>query len=724
MSSTSPERGIRFGAFEVDLQSGELRKHGVRIKLQVQPFKILVALLEKPGEVVSRDELRQRVWGNDTFVDFDHGLSAAVNRLRDALSDSAENPRYIETLARRGYRFVAPVEGRPNRAPLPSNSRRSHRALVWVAAVLLAATGAGIWMARDRGALPPARAVQLTSFSGTEAQPTFSPDGLQVAFAWDGERQENVDIYVKMVGQAREVRLTSDPAVDAYPAWSPDGRWIAFASSRGQEGIYLVSPLGGPERKVADLPATSRPSWSPDGKFLVVAGASGRSKSDGRDGALFLVPVGSVGDPRPILVPLPGTWYSHPAVANDGSLAFVSCTGSFSAPACQIQVVALDAESEPKGEPRRIAGQLASVFGLAWSPNRDALVFSANAGAGWRSHLWRVPAKKSAKPERLEVAGDGATFPAVDLRNNRLAFSRSVANADIWRLESGVKPSPFLTTTRRDSSPQFSPDGRRIAFESGRSGDEAAIWAANSDGTGWVQISRDVSPRCGTPRWSPDGKWIAFDAQGKDGLWDVWIIDASGGPARQLTRGPENSAVPSWSHDGRRVYFVSRRAGKSEIWRQPVDGGPAEPVTRNGGSVAFESADGKALYYTKDITGSGGLYSLQFAGGEERQVFADQVAMRGLVVVPAGVYYMTPMKQGPGRHEASGLAEESRYVFPSGYMHRYEIRFHEFSSGRSWTVAEIPEPVEQGLSVSPDRKTFLFSVISPGADLVAVENFR
>ena len=104
---------LRFAAFEVDSESGELRKHGLRIKLQDQPFKILEALLAKPGEVVTREELRERIWGNEVFVDFDHGLSAAVNRLRSALGDTAENPRYVETVARRGYRFIGTVEGPP-----------------------------------------------------------------------------------------------------------------------------------------------------------------------------------------------------------------------------------------------------------------------------------------------------------------------------------------------------------------------------------------------------------------------------------------------------------------------------------------------------------------------------------------------------------------------------------------------------------------------------------
>src|SRR5580693_4087851 len=111
---------FRFGLFEADAESGELRKSGIRIRLQAQPFRVLVCLLERPGEVVTREEIQQRLWGHDTIVDFDHSLGTAINKLREALGDSAENPRFIETLARRGYRFLAPVtvvNGHPILAP-------------------------------------------------------------------------------------------------------------------------------------------------------------------------------------------------------------------------------------------------------------------------------------------------------------------------------------------------------------------------------------------------------------------------------------------------------------------------------------------------------------------------------------------------------------------------------------------------------------------------------
>jgi DNA-binding winged helix-turn-helix (wHTH) protein len=179
----SSPRTIRFGVFELDLKAGELRKQGVKIKLQEQPFQILVMLLEHPGEIVTREEIQQKLWPADTFVDFEHGINAAVKRLREALDDSADNPRFVETLARRGYRFVYPVDVEahpPWRTPL--------RIRRWATVLLVTAIAVtlGIWIFQSRKERSEASliAVPLTSYPGYEGYPSFSPDGTQVAFQW------------------------------------------------------------------------------------------------------------------------------------------------------------------------------------------------------------------------------------------------------------------------------------------------------------------------------------------------------------------------------------------------------------------------------------------------------------------------------------------------------------------------------------------------------------
>ena len=708
---------IRFAAFEADPQSGELRKHGIRIKLQDQPFKILVALLEKPGEIVSREELRERVWGNNTFVDFNHGLSAAVNRLRDALSDSADSPRYVETIARRGYRFIGQVE-EASKPVLPEPKTPmvvvgpSHPRLIWALAASLTTAGivgVGLWLVQSRGvqAITPSL-VQVTALIGSETMPTFSPDGTQVAFVWNGEKEDDANIYVKMVGSETSLRLTSDPGADLLPSWSPDGRQIAFVRIHGTSGIYLVSPLGGPERKLVELPGVdrrpvgpetkivgdllyptmNRPSWSADGKFLAVTKYS--EPPEPGDGAVLLVPVNG-GEPRPMLVPQPGTLYRHAAFSPDGrSLAVAHYRGG----KCQLQIVRLSPELLPQGEPRTVLPDCKQIRGLAWMPDGESLVVSGFNLPHFYS--WRVWASKVAEPERIEMAGADAIWPAISRKGGRFAFAHSILQADLWRLDLGGKPYSFLSSTTRENFPQFSPDGRRIAFQSARGGAND-IWVAQADGTDFVQITRDLGVEA--PTWSPDGKWIAFSGGKQES--HVWIVESGGGPSRQLTQGHGEPKVPSWSRDGKQIYFTSNRSKRAEIWRMPSEGGAAEQITRNGGYLGFESADGTTLYYTKSDQGNEGIFSLPLSGGQEKQVIAEEIVRRSFTVVPEGIYYIAP------RDEKT-----------------CEIRFYQFANGRKQVIAEIDRPVAFGLSVSPNRRTFLYSRPVTGSDLMMIENFR
>ena len=267
--------------------------------------------------------------------------------------------------------------------------------------------------------------VPLTTLTGWESVPTFSPDGKQVAFLWNGEKRDNTDIYVKAIGGATELRLTTDPARDTLPAWSPDGRQIAFFSVRDAGGIYLVSPLGGPQRRVARFQVSSRPAWSPDGKYLVVAQSYREANPQTNDGALFAIPVEGGDAPRRLLVPPSGTWYGNPAIAPDGrSLAF-SCLHGFGECA---EVRPPDGRIE---EGLVLAGSVREVtkpswywiYGLTWVPDGGSLIF-ARRSFGWVVRLWRVHARNGKEPERLEIAGEGAHWPAIDAKGTRLAFAR------------------------------------------------------------------------------------------------------------------------------------------------------------------------------------------------------------------------------------------------------------------------------------------------------------
>ena len=272
---------VRFGVFEADLQTGELRKNGVRVPLQGQPFQVCAILLEHSGELVTREELRQKVWPEDTFVDFDQALNTAITKIRLALGDEADNPRFVETLPRRGYRFIGPVDKPSSQAPSPSAPKGRFERLTakarWIsvgATLLVLLSGIGIWRFSRNPAQSPllsGEVLPVSGLPGVQAFPAFSPDGNQVAFVIGG--RQNPGIYTTVVGGEKPLRLTSNPG-DSSPTWSPDGRQVAFSRYEPKSksmSICVIPALGGTEHRLYTFPYSPTTSsewlnWSPDGK--------------------------------------------------------------------------------------------------------------------------------------------------------------------------------------------------------------------------------------------------------------------------------------------------------------------------------------------------------------------------------------------------------------------------------------------------------------------------
>ena len=267
---------LTFGPFEVNVRDGELLKGGLRLRLSGQPFQILLILLTHPGEVVTREQLRDQVWGEQTFVDFEHGLNAAINKIRRTLSESAERPRYIETVPGRGYRFigvVAPVLNPVEPAVVLRRSRSPYLVPI-LASVALALVAAGNWWGRRPGPEKPARVTELrqvTSSAAADLGPCFSPDGSQIAFSSD--RTGHSEIYIRsLAAGSLERQVTSDGADNVDPAWSPDGQELAYVS-KANSGIAVIPVSGGSSRRLTDSGYT--PQWSPDGLTLVYVTADG-----------------------------------------------------------------------------------------------------------------------------------------------------------------------------------------------------------------------------------------------------------------------------------------------------------------------------------------------------------------------------------------------------------------------------------------------------------------
>jgi Tol biopolymer transport system component len=556
----------------------------------------------------------------------------------------------------------------------------------------------GLWLLWQYKNTPPAtpRVLSLTYFEGREQHPCFSPDGNQVAFAWSGEREDNDDIYVKLTNSGTALRLTTDPAPDLAPAWSPDSVQIAFVRLWGdQAAIFPTSPLGGPERKLADFRPVPQMStlfvpsisWSPNGEWLAISEAD----SAGGNG-LSLVPVNRGERRRLISSPQSLLRYHYPAFSPDGSfLAFAACSGERS---CDVYVQDLGRDYLARGTPRRLTYQGAVIEGIAWAPDGRSLVYSASPDLGSPYRLWRGPVFGAGRAELLPWAGEWARHPAVSRTGNRLAYSQSTTGTSgIWKFEGGARPTKFFSATRPDGNPQFSPDGKRLTFNANRSGKGSEMWVANHDGTNPALLLEGVGRMRGGMRWSPDSRWIVYDAQQEDGRWDIYRIDAPGGQPHNLTSHPADDNLPSYSRDGNWIYFASNRSGRYEVWRMPAAGGGAFQITDNGGFEALESWDSP-------------LFARPVAGGPERQVLESvSLAVLSFVMAENGIYYI--WRPGAGRF---GI---------------YELRFLDFSTGKSQTLTKFEAGSSQGLTVSPDRKTILFGFAERvKEDLMLVENFR
>ena len=590
------------------------------------------------------------------------------------------------------------VESGTHAAGTPAAAPRKQKMLAIAATAVTVIAGVlwATWPSLE-SPLPTQLISKLTSFPGDEAFPALSPDGSQVAFAWNGEQRENADIYIKRLDADTPLRLTTDPADDLAPAWSPDGSRIAFVRGFSPASIYLTAPVPGAERKLVDYTPSSLgyPSfptrahslaWTPDGRAILAAART----SGERPNAILAFPVDG-GEARTVVsLAKESGVFQFPAISPDGSLlAYTLCKKG-----CDIYIQALGPSLVAREEPRQLTSQAGPpMYGVTWAADGKSIVYGSYIGT---FNVWRAWIADR-RLERMEL-GIGAMRPNIARTGNRLAFVSLGTDSDIWRFEAGVGPTPVVSSSLFDLDPQLAPDGKRIALASERSGKGREIWIANVQGSGAVRITDNVGKLHGTPRWSPDGRWIAYDVLEESGEYGIHVIDAAGGSPRPLTA---RAAVPSWSRDGTWIYFRSNRSGRDEIWRIPAAGGTPEQITRTGGIAAWESWNGELLYYSRGDS----LYSKPVIGGPERQVLTP-LLNREFFPTKNGIFHV---------------------VRPDGQRRTYEIRHLAFATGRTETLYRFESlGLTQGLSVSEDEKVIILGGISPSknADLTLMENFR
>jgi Tol biopolymer transport system component/DNA-binding winged helix-turn-helix (wHTH) protein len=700
---------VRFADFEVNVRVGELRKHGRRLRVQEQPLRILSMLLERPGELVTREELRLSLWPADTFVDFDHGLNSAVARLRESLNDSAEAPRFVETVPRKGYRFIGEVrqtDPASSLAPMmmveaPTQGSRPPTHRTWGALgsiffilLLVVLRTHGFPSKKPQPLLRPPELVPLAGLAGYEVGPAFSPDGNQVAFTEINGRQ-NSGIYTSLVGGEGSLRLSSNPA-DCCAAWSPDSREIAFLRRHDdQQDIYVVPAIGGAERRLYSTSRTAYPAlaWSPDGQFLAFSQGSPGNLST----AITLLSLvdSSI---RTLTSPPDAYLDRNPAFSDDGAqLAFIR--GTVAGVANDVYVVPVSG-----GNPRRVTFDNRPLAGLTWATACGDLIYASIRGSS--AALWRVPATGGIA-SLVSDAGLMAYSPSVSRSGNELAFQQAVGKDNIWRLNvrDGQRVPGNATIAvaakGRKLRPSFSPDGKKIAFESDRLG-SMEIWTCDSRGINCAQIT-SLHGTAGTARWSPDGKMIAFEYHPGEHA-DVYLVDVAGGVPRRIPTLPgADNLAPSWSRDGRWLYFSSKRGSEPfQLWKVPVTGGAPVQITQNGGISGAESEDGRYLYFSKYETT--GIWRMPLSGGAETRVLAE----------PDGTEWFN-----------WGLAHNGIYFLNADSEPKTTVDFFDIASGKTRHLFALDKPWGWGLAVSPDSRSVLFVQSEfEESKIVVVKNFH
>jgi Tol biopolymer transport system component/DNA-binding winged helix-turn-helix (wHTH) protein len=604
-------RPFLLGDFRVEPSLNQLSRGSTSSRVTPKAMEVLVVLAASEGDAVTREELLDSVWSDVTVNE--EVLTRAVADLRKVLDDDARRPRYIETIPKRGYRLVAPVTF-VDREPAPRSPRRS---MFWPAiASALAALGLVALGLRDPVSSPlllqSLEAEPLTSLPGREVLPALSPDGTRVAFSWQGASADNWDVYVKDVGSESMVRLTVDPAVDAAAVWSSDGRRVAFARYREGEACRILEidaarADAGVEREIGSCGASQNPDLASDPSGALLA-FSDRDAPDESFGIYLLER--ETGKRRKLVAPDGQHWGDKdPVFSSDGK--WIAFTRSVSMNTQDVYRVPVEG-----GPAERVTFDGREIRRSSFTVDGKAIVVSSARNG--HLALWRVPLD-GGEPEWLSYAGSSLRSPSIG-RGGELVFEDRSGDSDIASVALGTEGEPagtLVRSTREESEPALSPDGIELAFVSTRSG-SPEIWKydLSSEGEAPVRLTGFGGPHVSSPRWSGDGTRIAFDAR-PDGHADVYWISASAPEKpRRVTSDPSNDLAPSFSHDRRHLFFGSDRSGAWQIWKASVEGDSApECVTRNGGYVSRSSSDGRSLYFTK--FDRAGLFRLDLSTGDE-----------------------------------------------------------------------------------------------------------
>lgn len=675
--------------WHVHPRANRLSRKGNTIHVEPKVMQVLVFLAERAGDVVTRDELMGAVW-EETIIHEDV-LSRSISELRKIFGDQPRNPEYIETIHKTGYRLIAPV-----------SYAESDRTRIWttksfIGSILICLLFiAGFSLLYPFGEASrenlPLESRPVTTYSGREVDPAFSPDGNQLAFARD-KGTGQFDLYIKVIGSERAMQLTDHPARDIAPAWSPDGRQIAFVRTDGENcGIHIVPVTGGMSRKLVECTEWDmvQPKWMPWGNRLIYTDR----ESVHNPFRIISLPTETLETKYIDPVPADSRGNIYPALSPDATrLAFVRWEKNGE--------LTLNITSPGSGDVQLLTNEkFSKILDLEWMPDGRHLVFT-----GFRDDrfgLWKVSAE----------GGDVTWYPTgmedlIDLTVHHskqiFAYEKRMSDDNIWHIAlTGPAPSPLqmISSTRWDSKPRYSPTGSQIAFQSTRSG-QHEIWLADSDGGNPVQLTSLNNAGTRDPVWSPDGNRIGFSTNAGEST-DLYSIGIDRGIPEQLTDHPADERDLQWSTDGETIHYRSNRSGGWDIWKQHLASSRADRITQSG-DISYFKIHNSTIFYTR--TNLPGVWKTVADGGEPIKLMDEPSpsASRNWTAAESGIYFARVGSSSPSM-----------------------LSYYDFESEKITDLAPLDRlSVFSGLSLSPDRNYLIYARTDKSeSDIILVEHFE
>jgi Tol biopolymer transport system component/DNA-binding winged helix-turn-helix (wHTH) protein len=774
-----------FEDFLVDSDSLTVYRGGRKIdlnRLNRTRIEVLISLLEKAGEVVTKEEIIARVWPDQiNQPNSEANLSQQIFHLRRFFHDNPGSPRYILTIPGTGYIFypqvqvvikadnhkqnqtppvakmtesdrsdfatgataspdetfltevTAGVAGReiawesarpsPVHVHIPANRAPRDRSIIptlgglisnlvrlviLAGMILLCGTMIKFWFERgvEGRVIKESTITPLISRPGWKEGLAYSRDGQVLAFLAEGRINDTIDLFIKRSGSNDIIQLTDNPSLEKMLTWSPDNQQIAFLRQTNDDvrkySIFTVSVFGGPERLIGS--AIDGLDWDPTGRYLAISDDEGAGTPTG----IYLLSLDGR-ERRAISNPTPGTniFDSRPRFSPDGQqIVFTRWTSNTKG-----DLFVVDLQT---GQLRQLTHDHDGAQSPQWSRNGQEILFISNRNGN--SRIWRI--SKNGGLSRLveSIVGEVADF-SLSPTTEEIAFIERFDECDLqvhWVTDAGdEEPAEVPCTansTRPDHSPHFSPDGKRIVFMSKRTGVDE-IWITDADCQKARQLTNFRTYGVGSPRWSPDGEQIVFDFFSNNQS-DIYKVDLIGGQTTRLTEDSASDFLPSWSQDGRWIYFTSKRPGQNpgnqvcqdcqicQVWKMRADGGELQQVTEFGGKEPFQSFDGSTLYYIRDSK----IWTKDLPSGRETRLEAlsNYQVDRYWSLNRQAIFFLAPVDSTSSRIFRLDLQPrqiEGRFNPTIGPPIK---AVHELSGSRVGHVS--------GLSISPDERRLVTSL--------------